>query len=113
MTENNIYWIKTVKLQENGWLVNNSMSVPNDKGNRHYKEIQEWLKDNTLEPEFTEEEIAKQEQAQKVAKAQVYLKETDFYMTVDKYASLSDERKAELETKREEAREVIRNYEIS
>ena len=57
MKEINTDWIKTVKEQKDGWLVNNSMLVPNDKENRHYKEVQEWLKDNTPEPEFTDEEI--------------------------------------------------------
>ena len=45
--------IKSVKIQGNGYLVNNEMSVPNDSNNRHYIEIQEWLKTNTPEPEFT------------------------------------------------------------
>ena len=62
MKEINTDWIKTVKEQENGWLVNNSMFVPNDEGNRHYKDIKEWLKDNTPEPEFTDEEILRQKQ---------------------------------------------------
>ena len=49
--------INTVKQQQNGWLVNGSMSVPNDKSNRHYQEVQEWLKTNTPEPEFTFTEL--------------------------------------------------------
>jgi len=62
MTENNIDWIKTVKMQEDGYLVNGSMSVPNSAGNRHYQEVQDWLKDNTPEPEFSEEEIFNRKQ---------------------------------------------------
>jgi len=54
----NTNWIKTVKIQQEGWLVNNSMSVPNDKGNRHYLEIQQWLSEgNTPEPEFSFEQL--------------------------------------------------------
>ncbi len=36
-----------------------------------------------------------------------YLFDTDFYFTVDKYATLSEERKAELTQKRAEARAVV------
>ena len=41
--------------------------------------------------------------------ASEYLKSTDFYFTVDKFAQLTPERKAELETNREAARQVLRN----
>ncbi len=56
--ENNLDWIKSVKEQKNGYLVNNSMSVPIADGNRHYKDVVEWLKSNTAEPQFTADEIA-------------------------------------------------------
>ena len=50
--------INTVKQQSNGWLVNGSMSVPNDKSNRHYKEVQEWIANGgVVEPEFTLDEL--------------------------------------------------------
>lgn len=54
-----------------------------------------------------------EEQLEQMAinEAQSYLDSTDFYMTVDKYAQLSDEKRTELETLREEARGVIRSYE--
>ena len=45
--------------------------------------------------------------AQKVAEAQAYLASTDFYMTVDKYATLTVERQAELTQLRADARELI------
>ena len=48
-----------VKQKENGYLLNDSLSVPNSPGNRHYQMIQEWIaKGNTPEPEFTDEELA-------------------------------------------------------
>lgn len=43
--------------------------------------------------------------------AKKYLTSTDFYMTVDKYAELSEDRKVELTTKRAEARELINTLE--
>ena len=50
--------INTVKLQENGFLLNGTMSVPNSAENRHYQAIQEWIAEgNTPEPEFTQEEL--------------------------------------------------------
>jgi len=38
----------------NGYLVD-GMQVPLAEGNRHYNEVQEWLKDNTPEPAYTQE----------------------------------------------------------
>ncbi|MEN4053776.1 hypothetical protein [Sulfurimonas sp. NWX79] len=49
--------INTVKIKENGYLINDEMYVPNDSSNRHYQEVQEWLKTNTPEPEFSIEEL--------------------------------------------------------
>lgn len=40
--------------------------------------------------------------------AREYLQGTDFYFTVDKVVQLTPERKAELETNRESARQYIR-----
>jgi len=45
--------------------------------------------------------------SQKVSEAKTYLSSTDFYFTVDKYATLTEERKAELKYKREDARTLI------
>ncbi len=54
--------IKSVKIQGQGYLLNGSMSVPKADGNREYELIKKWLSEgNTPEPEFTEEELAKQE----------------------------------------------------
>ena len=42
--------IQTVKLQENGYLVNGNMSVPEAEGNRHYQAILDWINEgNTPE----------------------------------------------------------------
>jgi hypothetical protein len=53
------------------------------------------------------------ENAQKVSEAKAYLALTDFYMTVDKYATLIDERKAELTQLRAEARVLINALEVT
>ena len=78
MIENNIDWIETVKLQENGYLVNDSMSVPKSDGNRHYEDVKVWLESNTPEPEFTPEEIAQQEQETVNSEARQSLASSDW-----------------------------------
>jgi hypothetical protein len=44
--------IETVELTEDGsYLVNGSMTVPNNSGNRHYQGVQEWIAEgNTPDP---------------------------------------------------------------
>ena len=62
---NELYFIQTVKLQGNGYLLNGTMSVPKADGNMEYELIKQWLAEgNTPEPEFTEAELALQAQAQ-------------------------------------------------
>ena len=104
--ENNIEYIKTVKLQENGYLVNGSMSVPKADGNRHYEDVKVWIESNTPEPEFTEEEIAQQAKDKQIQEAKAYLASTDFKMTAD-----YDEDTTEVRAKRAEARALIRSLE--
>ncbi len=54
----NIEDIQTVKLQDNGYLVNGNIFVPDAPGNSDYQTIQEWLAlGNTPTPEFTAEEL--------------------------------------------------------
>lgn len=39
----NTDWIESVQEQENGWLVNGNMSVPNDPANRHCQAVLAWI----------------------------------------------------------------------
>ena len=103
MIENTIDYIKTVKLQENGYLLNGSMSVPKVEGNRHYNDIKVWLESNTPEPEFTEAELEAKEISEKLAEAKQYLLDTDFKVLPD-----YDQDSTEVKVKRQEAREFIR-----
>ena len=107
MIENNIDWIQTVKLQENGYLINGSMSVPKAYGNRHYEDLKIWLEDNTPEPEFTEEEIAKTAIDKKVSEAKVYLTSTDYKVLPD-----YDGNTTGIVEARAEARNIIRTKEV-
>lgn len=61
----------------------------------------------------TEEEILQQENDTKLQEAYKYLSDTDYCFTVDKYAQLTEDRKIELETKRQEARDLINTLEAS
>lgn len=55
--------INTVKLTDNGYLINGSLSVPNAEGNRHYQAVQEWIaQGNTPEPADIIPEPTAQEQ---------------------------------------------------
>lgn len=56
----------------------------------------------------TQEELDKALVIQKVQEYKAYLSSTDFKMTVDYYATLSEVEQLELTTKRQEAREYIR-----
>ena len=101
--------IETVKIQGQGYLLNNTMSVPKANGNREYELIKQWLAEgNTPEPEFTDEELAQQELEVKIVEAKTYLASTDFKMTVDYYAALTPEQQEELMAKRAEARAFLR-----
>jgi len=74
--------IETVKLQDSGYLINGSMSVPNDPANRHYSYVQEWIAEgNTPAPEFTDAEIVANAQAKVNSESLAYLTETDWYVT--------------------------------
>lgn len=99
--------IKTVKIQNQGYLLNGTMYVPKADGNREYELIKEWLKTNEPEPEFTSEEIQKQELQIKINEANQYLNKTDhkFY---NGYKPKEGEDLVEIERLRDEAREFIR-----
>lgn len=104
--------IKSVKLQQNGYILNGEMSVPKADGNREYELIKEWLSQgNVPEPEFTEEELVKQEINTKVQEAKQYLQSTDhkFYLG---YKPKDGEDLVAIEARRDEAREYIRANDV-
>lgn len=54
--------VQTVKIQGDCYLLNSNIHVPKADGNREYEIIKQWLAEgNTPEPEFTEEELVRQE----------------------------------------------------
>ena len=103
--------IQIVKIQGQCYLLNNTLIVPKADGNKEYELLKVWLETNIPEPEFTEEELQITSINKQIQEAKTYLASTDFYMTVDKYAELSEARKVELTTKRAEARELINTLE--
>jgi len=81
-TESNTAWITSCKTQDSGWLVNSTMSVPNDPANRHCVNILEWIAEgNVPAPQYTDEEIAANAQAKINATSEAYLASTDWYVT--------------------------------
>ena len=61
--------ILKVKTQGEGYLVNDTMSVPKADGNRDYEILKVWLETNIPEPEFTPEQLDAQRIAQIKSKA--------------------------------------------
>lgn len=61
----------------------------------------------------TQEELDKALVIQKIQEYKAYLLATDFKMTVDYYATLSEVEQLELTAKRQEAREYIRMNEVA
>ena len=51
--------IKTVKIQGEGYFVNNKLFVPKSEGNKDYEILKVWLKKNTQESEFSNEDLEK------------------------------------------------------
>ena len=104
--ENTTAWITSCKVQESGWLINGNMSVPNDPANRHCAGVLAWIAEgNTPAPEFTDEEIAANTQAELNATSQAYLDSTDWYIT--RHAETAVAVPADVTTARAAARAAI------
>ena len=105
--------IQTVKIQGQGYLLNNVMHVPgNAPGNREYELIKQWiLESNTPEPEFTEEEIQITSINKQIQEAKAYLAETAWYVERLNDPSSGKAIPEEVLTKRAEARELINTLE--
>jgi hypothetical protein len=79
--------ITSVKTQSNGWLLNGTVLVPDAPGNREREAILKWIAiGNTLEPEFTKDELATNEKTKALSDARALLLSTDWIMA--KYIDL-------------------------
>lgn len=73
--------IETVKIQDQGYLLNGTMNVPKADSNREYELIKQWLSEGNIpEPEFTDEELIAIEIANKKQEAKAYLANTAWYI---------------------------------
>ena len=80
--ENNTGWITSCKSQESGYLVNGTMSVPNDPANTDCQDVLAWIEEgNTPDPQFTPDEIAANAQQVINGESLAYLASTDWYVT--------------------------------
>jgi len=104
--ENSTAWITSCKDLEHGYLVNGTMSVPNDPANRDCADVLQWIAEgNTPAPEFTDAEIAANAQAETNATSRAYLASTDWYIT--RKAETGDAVPSEITTLRTAARDAI------
>ena len=104
--ENTTAWITSCKLQTSGWLINDTMSVPNDPANRHCVDVLAWIAEgNTPAPEFTDAEIAANAQAETNANSRAYLASTDWYIV--RRAETSEGVPSDIITARAAARDAI------
>jgi len=104
--ENQTAWITSCKLQDSGWLVNGTMSVPNDPANRDCADVVAWIAEgNTPAPEFTDAEIAANAQSLVNSESLEYLKSTDWYIT--RHAETAVAVPADVTTARATARAAI------
>ena len=89
--------IQTVKLQEHGYLVNGSIFVPDDSGNRHYREVQEWINaGNTPEPIETPQEEQDRLAREFVKEQTKRLDETDYTQLMDENDLLTSAQQDEI-----------------
>lgn len=73
--------IETTKQTQNGYLVNDSISVPNDPTNSDYQAIQEWIANGGIvQPEFTEEELLKNARDKKLKELTDYYNSDECWM---------------------------------
>ena len=104
--ENQTAWITSCKDLEHGWLVNGTISVPNDPANRHCADVLAWIAEgNTPAPQYTDAEIAANAQSLVNSESLEYLKSTDWYIT--RHAETGVAVPADVTTARAAAREAI------
>ena len=107
--------IETVKEIEQGnrLLINGTVKVPKSDGNTVYKMILKWVENGgTIEPEFTAEELKKNELTENIATAKEYLNKTDKRMTIDYFDDMTTEMQLQYTQKRAEARKFVRENEV-
>ena len=103
---NQTAWITSCKTIESGYLVNGTMSVPNDPANRDCADVVAWIAEgNTPAPEFTDAEIAANAQSLVNSESLEYLKSTDWYIT--RHAETAVAVPADVTTARATARAAI------
>ena len=104
--ENNTAWITSCKLQTSGWLINDTMSVPNDPNNSECVAVLAWIEEgNTPAAQFTDAEIAANTQAETNATSLAYLASTDWYAS--RKADTGEAIPSEITTLRAAARAAI------
>ena len=85
---------------------------PEDYSDKFYYRTEQDTAPYVIYTKKSDEQIAQITDTENRDTAQRHLDDTDYLFTVDKYAQLSDQRKADLTASREAARVVIRDYAV-
>lgn len=89
--------VKSVKVQGSDYLLNGSLSVPNQPGNIECQAIMEWIaKGNTPEPEFTEEELKALAWEDIKAQANEELRATDDLCRADVWEDITPGKRSQI-----------------
>ena len=104
--------LKTVKIQGQGYLLNETMSVPKADSNKEYELIKQWMSEgNAPESEFTEEELQITSINKQIQEAKTYLASTAWYVERLNDPSSGKAIPEEVLIKRAESRELINTLE--
>ena len=99
------------KVSGDGFLdTEKGMFIPNDEGNRHYQEMQAWIGEgNTVDPEFTAQEITDNAWASLRGTRDRLLVNTDFMVLQDVYSNYTAQQQTDITTYRQALRDLPGN----
>ena len=99
------------KVSGDGFLdTEKGMFIPNDEGNRHYQEMQAWIGEgNTVDPEFTAQEITDNAWASLRVTRDRLLVNTDFMVLQDVYSNYTAQQQTDITTYRQALRDLPGN----
>lgn len=101
--------IETVKQTQSGYLINGSISVPNDPTNSDCQIVQKWISEGgVVQPEFTTSEKTNNLRQSLIASRVKYLLDTDFRVLrfIDEGTDYPNEIKAKRIRARQEINEI-------
>ena len=104
----------SVWLENDGRFEKKTDNIVDESGNKTLVDVgyyKYYNQDGTADLVKEQQVKLEEDKAKQISEAKQYLADTDFYMTVDKYETLTIERQEELKAKRAEARVLINSLE--